>query len=407
MRCAVVPVNRSDYLHPAAYSAVTMTWELFSPGLYLVLYSNHSKRVVESLRELRDRLNVRWVELNVTGFKVKDLMEEVRKRTQDCERVYLVPSPGSNVVATSLGVLSNSDPKFVLVNYLFSFGAWHWLYYPFVPRIVEGVELYPQTQFYRGQLPTLEFDSGNEYVRTLTRAVASLNRRTSTSGTEKWLEAVIGGTRVSTTKLDVEVGQAKKVLKDDVAVELSGAYELKVEVEGKTLPLREVTVDQRVVVDTNLIYWGVHTYEVRNLLLPQCSLNEILVKASDFPQHSIVLTTFMALRERSGFLPTESSQCDAVVPRADPYMLEGTTVLTGDRRAFELWRGSPLVRYARLGLVKREGVRVALHDRAMAVANLAVYASMLGVESKLCLEGTDVCVDLEQLSNSPGSPGRM
>lgn len=124
--------------------------------------------------------------------------------------------------------------------------------------------------------------------------------------------------------------------------------------------------DTNIVIDTNMIYRGIHNYasQLKNrLYVPYCAEVEILLRISEskdlvskFLGHFLYYALDV-LKFYSNYLPTLPERCDFSIPKVDPDMIKGFTVMTGDRSAYELWSGLAFSKYVNLKYVSENDLQ--------------------------------------------------
>ena len=411
MDCAVIPINRSDDSYDSAVSSIVRTYEIFHPDTFYIIYAPFNKPVLKKLEGLfnfmRKYVKVELVDIgryeeaegetNLWRF-----IEFVKDLTKECKKVYLVPTAGASVVAASLGMLYMTDMnRYSIVSYIFSFGPWKAYYYPFTPRATETVLVEPTPPFYtvQDQINRLtqldDYFRGvigsqqNIYTRDMYELVYDLNKSV---GEFTGIEVAIGeGDKKQKATLlmeDIDKGQGnaeelrkklEKILEgvDEDAkntanevLNLSGLYEIYVlEEDGSKRKVEDVVTDySSVVIDTNLLFYGIHSREIKGLTIPYCV--EFEMESKVFTAGSsrrstkrgfersrffdVLYSIYDALARRSRIIPSCRYYCDHAIPRIDPILLDGSLVLTSDKKAYDVWANSPLGRYATVKLTKVE-----------------------------------------------------
>jgi hypothetical protein len=422
--CVILPISRSDFLLEATMSSLVRSFELFKPDHYLLMFSPHAEWVMERVRKTLNELKKArdfTVREERTAYDIKATEKTIDEEISRCEVVYSVVTPASNVMTILLTRKLLQRPNYYVVNFLFSFGSWHNFYYPYVPRTAEEPLVFNSQGVVNSwkdptiPIPMIGLETNNSYVRTLSETVLKLNSQNRDPVPNYWFELRLDKCRLDSDFDDGALRSFTMCLKGVGAIDkkakrfeelfnnlvnLAGTKEIKVnQGNNQEVELSRVLTQGRAIVDTNLVYYGIHTYEANNLLLPHCVLNEVILKATDDELFGhLVLQVALHLRETSGYLPTEFQQCDVVVPRADPYILDGAYLITADKLAYELWSSSPVSKIARVMLAGLRGVKGRKSDRAMALANLGVFLSYvlekLSAEERpeLCWEKSNNCV---------------
>ncbi|MGC9105399.1 MAG: hypothetical protein ACP5HQ_03110 [Thermoprotei archaeon] len=383
MDCAVVPVNRSDFVFDSAFSTIVRVYEAFRPGRFIVLYGDFNRPAVERMeglfREMRERGVAVNAEMIPQALSFEKFLSWLRQKVEGekCERVFLAVTPAANITAVALTKLHDSDPdRFPLVNVVFAFGPWVGYYYPFVPRkfsqlVPLGRVPEPQTKLDLSLAAYLG-DDEPAFYRDMKRLSFELNRR-KTSNEGDPIELYVNDERVVSSanpdykfvlgKLDVYLSAIDPRNSHDMAerlLRLAGAYDIKVRAlnrdgtYGQARSIRDVAFEHSVVVDTNLVYNGIHSHEVRDLVIPYCVHNEILnnVNTQKNPVGEMAFYVYESLLERARVLPSEFAYCDIAIPKIDPDLIEGALVVTGDKHALNRWRKLTFSKYVTLGLVE-------------------------------------------------------
>ncbi|MCY0849677.1 hypothetical protein [Sulfuracidifex metallicus] len=313
----------------------------------------------------------------------------------------------------------NRCKNYFLVNYLFSFGPWISFYYPFTPRETERVIIDPEPNVNPSQSPPMPIDEQirrlkkldnyfqeriveeskkNTFLGNMYKLVYEMNVRTegvnalkitlpptrppeSSKGKNKEekdkkppssgpssLTLKVNDMKNIKDKLESILGSGLKDLQinptyiAEIIENVSGIHRIMVYDQGddkksSEKDLSEVAKDfDFVVIDTNLIYYGIHSYEIRGLSIPYCVNFEMGTKLYEEKKISSFYETLYSIYDaillRARILPSEMTYCDQSIPKMDPDLLEGGLILTGDRRAFRVWSNSPLSKYATVKFVK-------------------------------------------------------
>ncbi|BAB64986.1 hypothetical protein STK_00350 [Sulfurisphaera tokodaii str. 7] len=355
MICTVIPINRSDFTFESSFSSIVRTYELFRPEKYVIIHAKFNSVHLEKLKYLFEKLKEKGKKIEMVSTEsisdfnsFKNIIDE---KTKECEKVYLVPTSGANIIAVFLALLSKENQRYQLVNYIFSFGPWTHFYYPFVPRDLEVAYTL------EGKItnkPSLDLNldpylERNEFVRNIQMFALKINKKFDSC---REMSLKVNGVDILRT-WSVNYHETVKLLNkhvfsnEDVSealLKLSGAYDILV--EGKKL--EEVSYGRTVVIDTNLIYFGIHTHEIRDLAIPYCADDEILrsVNKKDNPISYIIFYVYQALLQRSKIIPSKLTICDVAIPKIEPDLIKGALVITNDKNAFERWKELSLRSYA-------------------------------------------------------------
>jgi hypothetical protein len=343
----------------------------------------------------------------------------------------------------------NRDKNYFLVNYLFSFGPWISFYYPFTPRGTERVIVDPPVSITQSQGPLItieqqiqrlkkldnyfqgrigETSKKNTFLGNMFKLVYEMNTRkegvnalkitlpplkSPASSTQKGnREGKTEKPPSSGSSLTLEVNDMEKIkeklqsvlgnhLKDlkvdpsyvaGIIENISGIHRIMVydegdENESSKRDLSEVVNDfDFVVIDTNLIYYGIHSYEIRGLSIPYCVNFEMETKLYEEKRISSFYETLYSIYDaillRARVLPSEMTYCDPSVPKMDPDLLKDGLILTGDRRAFKVWSNSSLSKYATVKFVKLDDkIREREHERMYSL--LSVASLLMGLKDDI------------------------
>ncbi len=159
-------------------------------------------------------------------------------------------------------------------------------------------------------------------------------------------------------------------------ISLGGAYDIITENNER---LEEASYGSTVIIDTNLIYYGIHTHEIRDIVIPYCVHNEILWKVNEKDKfRDAVFYVYDTLREKSRMVPSESTICDVTIPKIEPDLIKGSMVVTGDKRAYDRWIKLAIRSYTNIMLVKLGNERVDYINVSNVVFNLAAILHLMG-----------------------------
>ncbi len=137
--------------------------------------------------------------------------------------------------------------------------------------------------------------------------------------------------------------------------------------------------DTNIVIDTNMIYRGIHNYasQLRNrLYIPYCAEVEVLLRISESKD---LISRFLGhflryaldvIKFYSNYLPTLPERCDFSIPKVDPDMVRGFTVMTGDRSAYELWRELAFSKYVNLRYISENDLQKVSGNDIGAIARI-------------------------------------
>jgi|GEM_PF-2999107 len=92
MKCAVIPINRSDFTFESSFSSIVRTYELFKPEKILILYADFNDVHLQKLKDLLDELkgkgiDIKCVKLTMESFE--DFKKLIEEETKGCEKPIL------------------------------------------------------------------------------------------------------------------------------------------------------------------------------------------------------------------------------------------------------------------------------------------------------------------------------
>jgi hypothetical protein len=410
MKCAVIPINRSDFTFESSFSSIVRTYELFKPEKIIILYAEFNRVHLEKLRPLFDELRskgIQVVEKDVSRASLDDLKRYVEE--EKCDKAYLIPTSGANIIAVYLALLhAENKDKYPLVNYIFSFGPWTNYYYPFVPRSLEKVSVIGDqvSSHVKLDLDLSQYLSEEKFTRGIQILAKKANELTDVEKekanftlTIKY--GVVEREVLSTDspKYDDAKSSLAKVFGGDEkmannALNLAGVHEILVDDEK----IEKVAYGRTLIIDTNQVYYGIHTHEIRDLAIPYCVHNEILsnVNKKEDKLADAEFYVYESLMARSKILPSESTICDIAIPKIDADLVEGSLIVTSDKRAFERWNKLAVSRYADIKLAELGEERTDYSEVLSVIFNLAVILYISKVRGvKICSEGNK-CVDVDK-----------
>jgi hypothetical protein len=79
MKCAVIPINRSDLTLESAYSSIVRTYELFDPGKFIILYAKFNEKLVFDNSPLKSLLD--GLKNNGKDVILKNVANKKRRQT--------------------------------------------------------------------------------------------------------------------------------------------------------------------------------------------------------------------------------------------------------------------------------------------------------------------------------------
>ncbi|AWR95415.1 hypothetical protein [Acidianus brierleyi] len=397
MKCAVIPINRSDFTFESSFSSIVRTYELFKPEKILILYADFNDVHLQKLKDLLDELkgkgiDIKCVKLTMESFE--DFKKLIEEETKGCEKTYLVPTSGANIVAVYLTLLHSQIHP--LVNYLFSFGSWIRYYYPFVPRSLENVLILGDKKPNTVNLD-LNLDSyldDTVFTRIIEMGAEKLNKKLSIENDDLYLK--LKGKEILSTdhpnynktlkELSIIFDHAQNILT------LSGAYDIIVDDKK----IEDISYGRTLIIDTNLIYYGIHSHEIRDIVIPYCVHNEVLFNVNKKESFSDALFyVYDSLREKSRMIPSESTICDVAIPKIEPDLIRGSLVVTADKWAYERWKKLAISSYTDLKLAHLGKERKDYVNVSNVIFNLAAILCLMKTsEIEVCWKSNG-CVKID------------
>nr|MEB3816677.1 hypothetical protein [Desulfurococcales archaeon] len=131
--------------------------------------------------------------------------------------------------------------------------------------------------------------------------------------------------------------------------------------EGGSRAFHEIASSGRpVIVDTNLLYYGVHRYawEGGRILVPECAVVEVHSAWAEAAKRGrlqcwsdvAAALAYLALEDLRGaggaIAPAPAGRCDVSIPKIDPVVLDGAYIATADDGAYRYWESHPASRIA-------------------------------------------------------------
>jgi len=430
---AVFLVGSPSFTFQSAASSVARVLECFEVGECVAYYSAFAKREAERVREFAGRVAGAELELRPLPRGLREAAETLRSELEG-RRGLAVPTSGSLLGAVALTVAACRTGASV-GHVLFPFGPWRGLFYPYVPRYLQPIQVLGERAQVRG--PNLDWDGALRYLGErcaawprLLRRVAEVCVELNRSLPQAWVDSSELPALALELRVGVEEGRLVRrlLLKTGVStVELLRLPARRVR-EEVSAPTRSWVVDARsdrrlfeefashalaavagaercedvgwlyrlvgfelldlpegrYVIDTNLVYQGVHNLARPGgpaILVPYCVHAEILNRVAESKREcdrlaaEALLLAYELLEWYASRVPSEPYRCDVSIPAIDPELVRGSTVLTSDRRAYELWRRMALSSYARVEYAGGERFRGA--DEAEAHFALIQLAAIL------------------------------
>lgn len=392
--------------------------------------------------------------------------------------VVFSPTPSSRMLAAeggmALGRLLSGDPdSYALVYVDFLWGQWRGLHYPLTPRTVHPLHVARPSfleRDVRGETRPPNYRAGEATVGRLEgilrSAVAALALAfNSTVPTGYWAlsgDPLPPGPRVEfklvlsdargnsyekslTVKKAFDPGAWREALRQarglvsEVAAHAewdSGGDQLQA-LSGLLVPLVR-DMDARipggggaVVVDTNLVYSGVHNEVHRGarLVVPECAVAEVHRRYSEAlkkrrqKRGALDIMAFAALHEAltagAVVAPSPPPPCDTAVPGMSPLTLEGALLATLDEGARRYWEWHPGARGERVLELGLENLEDAPHElgepvyallQSLVVSGLAYVLSLSsgGAHASISVESEESRrrVSLDRYAQALARPAR-
>ena len=331
---------------------------------------------------------------------LKRALDAVRREIEHRDSIVLV-SPGSRKLVAALSIAAGywhgakrGERVCDIAHVDFYFGAWTGLYYPLTPRWVErlsfmlnvvrteglrsvvarigglverGEDGWCREKYLGARLPPLRCS-----VALTTMAINSLALKPSDAASN-----ASGGGDCSVLKVRVETAEGPlsnsarlcdpgSILKlaewisGLVARELGESRDRIAAFAGAKLLGGVRDTGGGIVVDTNLVYSGIHNYswEGYRIHVPECSIAEIerrlaealkqvgarQARLSDGGSRRPIIDVlaWLALKDLEGsrapVMPTPPGPCDTAIPKAESALLVDKTLVTMDQGAYRFWK---------------------------------------------------------------------
>ena len=394
----------------SAASSIARAWEEYGPKRVTIIYTpGVSESVISALERWGTRLvGHGGIESVIVDSSPESLaghdrdmlaarLAEIVGERCSGEGVLLVSS-GSRRLATAaaLVVAEAVDCKLDIVHVHFYFGPWSGLPYPYTPlrlqplivmrgrgprgegggssaRLMYEAMSESAAKLVLGRLPPLR-----SVVAELARRMNALVRpRYVLPGGEARCGKLIIETDIQTlpaaelcndrdvANLASKLGGLFLGLEDDLGIEVrsllawTGLAEMRARTGRGVEPLASLMLREKPVVDSSVVYYGVHRYfwEGADLYVPECLIREIHMNMAESiktrrlrhgkgaAKAVVDVLSYLSLRDmlESGapVLPTAPGYCDTSIPKIDPLILEGKILVTGDSGAIRYWKSHP------------------------------------------------------------------
>ncbi|GBF09451.1 hypothetical protein apy_11760 [Aeropyrum pernix] len=396
----ILPVSRGAGNVEAAVTAASRIWEERGFDSATIIHvgaldaAKRVKHVVEEYLKVDtgiEDLSVHAIP-EVQGERtLPDILRRVfREKFCDEEGVVVISSAGRRLAASTALATVSAGCRLDVAHVHFYWGPWTGLVYPYVPRRLEPIILmHSVVEAVNGRrsaasrfpdLTSRDRDCRGLWggdVPPLRCSVAELARRLNNAQTFSVagppLRAECGMARIEVEGID----SLRLRLCDPQDVANSAARVAKLAAgladrRGEALvqlpawmgAARLRGVDEHreagVIVDTNLIYFGIHNSALEGLkvYIPECAVLEVQKRVANAvkrggPSSSSAVADVLAylalqdlLASGASIIPSGPPPCDVGMTRIDLTLLEGKTLATGDSGAYKFWKGHPIKRVA-------------------------------------------------------------
>ncbi|WP_153801423.1 hypothetical protein [Hyperthermus butylicus] len=402
-------------------SLAVRVWETLGTDHVYVAGGRSVEAVMNAAEALRSYLRAQDVDASVEfagAISGDDPVNAIRRLVAGlrgkCGFLVVSPSPASRRLATAVGLAARGLPEpqgvaIVLLDFLW--GPWSGLPYPYVPRAVEPLLVLPPTgrealseprkpAMARGDLVSRGCkDPGLGGLPPLRCRVAELARRlnAATVGAHVYIEHERVWIRcncraaiklsLNNTVHRINLGDpcsheawcsaaarlaelVEHVLPQLYQSRHGGRHSLEGLAQQLALftglrriepcnPSGEELGSARTIVDTSLVYAGIHNYAYTGarILLPYCAIVEVTRRYAESAKRTVEplegltdLLAYTALEELeyagASVAPSPATDCDIAIPDIDPLILNGTVLATRDTGAASFWQRHPASRIA-------------------------------------------------------------
>ena len=414
---------------------VAEAWDVDEAVLLVSRFPAATQAAREAGAEL-ERLGVRVSVEHLSGELSRDV-ERIKELVQSIDLVAPTAGSVASAVASSYIAASYGKP---IAHVYFPFGYWTGLRYPYVPRPLQPIATIGGGPKPRSEVPLSmrnRFAEPGEDLPTLRREVARyalmvnrrlgdpvVNARLGVDVHVEYVEERLGGVTRRCVRLvaygeaidgkcseveyrgrdmpmptqrivvgaDASISRVRELVKHALKA-LLGAGAQDIGEEGRLEQLyawagfAALELDcsrQRIIIDTNLVYQGVHNRAPTMgsvISVPYCARVEImnnLAEARTVIDRVLATAASLALEVLDRYcstVPTQPYKCDPTLPIIDPNIMANSCVASRDRRAVDAWRRTAL---SRLADVVEPGLsNVPDSDKAYAVMQL--YALLIHV----------------------------
>ncbi len=378
--CAMFIVNRSDYIFESTMSSIMRTFESFKLDELLVFYAGFTRNLFKAqgnkhgFGELFEWIRGKGIEVRAEEFPSMNDVEEFKKwideKTKGCEEIIAIPTTSASLTAYLLGRLE--DERLTTISYVFAFGPWTNYFYPYVPRPLEEMRVIEGKA--KASLDTSKLEgfpnymSENTFNMNVENVVIELNKEPTEDEVLELYYRDGNSDKVLLSSDTFDLNDflnklRRKFSGDEETIHeillLSGAFELKF-TKGKEHGTISSLTREKVLIDTNMLFYGIHNYELRNLIVPKCVRNEVSINSVQMKSRKGLLKSALSevvedvlnsILSHAKLIPSEDLWCDIAIPKIDPDLIEGAYLLTGDKKAFQRWTKSTLSKYTESLLV--------------------------------------------------------
>ncbi|NPA04865.1 MAG: hypothetical protein GXO09_02055 [Crenarchaeota archaeon] len=473
-KAVVIPVTIGPGALEAAVSSITRIYEETGAKRFEVLYTTRAgPQTVRILTRIFHDTPLR-IEPRLVPEEPGDAEREIRRLIEKLSRegtvqVYVVPTPGSRRLAAAVSMAGYREDACVL-HIDFYWGPWTGLPFPLVPRVFEPLYI---LHCNHAPTPVSDREEARKVINkvaaammdrihskaALRRMVAEQVKNTNASQAVKpvvrrtytgaEVETDCGGLRIEFRaslhgqggeQVNIEaivnnwcseeewVKAARKILDTVEAsrgtrlgglltglARLSGLYRI-VFYDRDGMEKDMENIEDEVIIDTNLVYWGIHndcTDSLRRLrpVIPYAVQAELYRRYAEalknYPRNPASsledVAALYALEElrrtcKAPLIPSPSPPADTAIPSIDPILLESRYIATGDTGAFRLWCEHPAGRIAkplyarmrRLTEMDTDDRRRLAASAAYAVYQLVALIRLLSKTSKEVYRGTGI-----------------
>ncbi|HIQ29593.1 MAG TPA: hypothetical protein EYH45_03415 [Candidatus Caldiarchaeum subterraneum] len=433
----ILPVSKGPFSVESAVSCLYRVFEEFPINSGQIIYDLASEEAGIVAEVAKDLLRGGVETVNIRGGEEPGTAYEIIRKCIEPyvdEGIIAVVSPASRRGAASLAmacIARLSGRKMDITHVHFHWGEWGGLAYPYTPRRLEPVvSMYAGGREFSQEIRnaaehTVNLED-NESPRwgmklpPLRRCIAELARRINVKNNSPYRKP---STTTPEAKILVEakiadkeaVAEANLYNINDIASLLSKISEkiLKVnnehlheilawsgcaELKGtkykplEAIDLREPYKSREIIIDTNMLYFGIHNaaYMGSLITVPECVMYEVEKRVYEAVKRGrpdnwakfMDCLAYLGLKEifnvRTSIYPSQGLSCDSAIPKIDPVLLRGKKVMTGDDGAFRMWSRSPVAELASVykAIYDKQSAAL-LHKRADSIRISRLYYSFI------------------------------